>query len=134
MQIYDCGSGCGSKKGYRLGTDSGTSEDEFFGTSSPLLPRHRLCSFNENGVDTEQMSPDSSPNGSLRRRRSKGMLDDQGNLMDFLRNSCDSRERKSWGSLGDSSHYKDKSAWRKSTLNVSNSTEEIRENLRRDIV
>lgn len=29
-------------------------------------------------------------------------------------------------------HYKDKSAWRKSTLNVPNSTEEIRENHRRD--
>ncbi|KAH1022552.1 hypothetical protein HUJ04_011938 [Dendroctonus ponderosae] len=203
MQIYDSGTGGGSKKGYRLGTDSGTSEDEFFGTSSPLLPRHRLSSFNGNGVDTEQMSPDSSPNGSLRRRRSKGMLDDQGNLMDFLRNSCDSRERKSWGSLDrswarkakgtgpkkrpalltadfllerdratpspmvevkgscsapedeskkdkveswlkgsefshpmtesrDSPHYKDKSAWRKSTLNVPNSTEEIGENHRRD--
>ncbi|KAL1491996.1 hypothetical protein ABEB36_012506 [Hypothenemus hampei] len=167
------------------GADSGTSEDEFYTISSPLLPRHRLSSFNSNGLEKDKESPESSPNGSLRRRRSKGMLDDQGNLMDFLRNSsdCSNRERKSWGSLDrswarkakrpglfttdflferdrtatpspvvevkgscsapeedlrlkssiisesgapKSDQVKDKSAWRKSTLNVPNSSEEIR--------
>ncbi|CAG9765183.1 unnamed protein product [Ceutorhynchus assimilis] len=190
MQIY--GSGIGNSR------KSFNGEDEFFATS-PLLPRHRLSSFNGNGMDNEKDSPDSSPNGSLRRRRtSKGMIDDQGNLMDFLRNSsdCSNRERRSWGSLDRSwarkakgtgpkkrpnlltadfllerdrtttpspvievkgscsapeeeslpkiesrlkhsesnleTKPKDKSAWRKSTLNVPNSTEEIRNSHRRE--
>lgn len=46
---------------------------------------------------------DITPNGSLRRRRSRVLSEeDEGNLMDFLRASGhdSSRERKSWGSLG----------------------------------
>lgn len=46
---------------------------------------------------------DVTPNGTLRRRRSRiPCEDDDGNLMDFLRTSGQdgSRERKSWGSLG----------------------------------
>lgn len=46
---------------------------------------------------------DITPNGSLRRRRSRVLSEeDEGNLMDFLRTSGTdtSRERKSWGSLG----------------------------------
>ncbi|XP_050312283.1 inverted formin-2 [Anthonomus grandis grandis] len=195
MQIYDS-NGNSFRKGFKTSADSNTSEEEFFATS-PLLPRHRLSSFNGCGVDTErdQMSPDSSPNGSLRRRRSKGMIDNQGNLMDFLRHSSDvsNRERKSWGSLDrswarkakgagpkkrpglftadflferdrtatpspvvevkgsisapeeelmrvpkpvgnkvETAPLKDKSAWRKSTLNVPNSSEEIRSSHRRE--
>lgn len=48
-------------------------------------------------------SPDITPNGTLRRRRSRiPCEDDDGNLMDFLRTSGqdNTRERKSWGSLG----------------------------------
>lgn len=46
---------------------------------------------------------DITPNGSLRRRRSRVLSeDDEGNLMEFLRTSGNdnNRERKSWGSLG----------------------------------
>lgn len=46
---------------------------------------------------------DITPNGTLRRRRSRiPCEDDDGNLMDFLRTSGqdNTRERKSWGSLG----------------------------------
>lgn len=46
---------------------------------------------------------DVTPNGTLRRRRSRiPCEDDDGNLMDFLRTSGQdgTRERKSWGSLG----------------------------------
>lgn len=46
---------------------------------------------------------DITPNGSLRRRRSRVLSEeDEGNLMEFLRASGHdtSRERKSWGSLG----------------------------------
>ncbi|XP_066138967.1 inverted formin-2 isoform X1 [Euwallacea fornicatus] len=204
MQIYDSGVGS-SRKSFRTSNDSGTSEDEFYAINSPLLPRHRMGSFNGQGQENDKESPESSPNGSLRRRRSKGMLDDQGNLMEFLRNSsdCSNRERKSWGSLDrswarkakgtgpkkrpalltadfllerdrtttpsplievkgscsapeedsfiskdkmetrlkgeessankDSQQVKDKSAWRKSNLNVPNSTEEIRSSHRREV-
>ena len=48
---------------------------------------------------------DVTPNGSLRRRRSRvPSEEDASNLMDFLRSSGHdgSRERKSWGSLGKS--------------------------------
>lgn len=48
-------------------------------------------------------SSDITPNGTLRRRRSRiPCEDDDGNLMDFLRTSGqdNTRERKSWGSLG----------------------------------
>lgn len=47
--------------------------------------------------------PDITPTGSLRRRRSRVLSeDDEGNLMEFLRASGNdtNRERKSWGSLG----------------------------------
>lgn len=46
---------------------------------------------------------DITPNGSLRRRRSRVLSEeDEGNLMEFLRASGhdSNRERKSWGSLG----------------------------------
>lgn len=46
---------------------------------------------------------DVTPNGTLRRRRSRIPCEgDDGNLMDFLRTSGQdsARERKSWGSLG----------------------------------
>lgn len=51
---------------------------------------------------------DITPNGSLRRRRSRVLSEeDEGNLMEFLRASGHdtSRERKSWGSLGMSNAF-----------------------------
>ncbi|XP_050511018.1 formin-J isoform X1 [Diabrotica virgifera virgifera] len=102
MQIYDTRSSFRMSKGRKNG-----SEDENSISGSPSLSRRRLGSFNGNGGDTvvsgkEEKSPDITPNGSLRRRRSRVLSeDDEGNLMDFLRASGgdNNRERKSWGSL-----------------------------------
>lgn len=64
-----------------------------------------MGSFNGNGdliTGREEKSPDITPNGSLRRRRSRVLSEeDEGNLMDFLRASGqdNNRERRSWGSL-----------------------------------
>jgi hypothetical protein len=77
---------------------------------SPALSRRRMGSFNNNGEviivkEGDGMSPDITPNGSLRRRRSRVLSEeDEGNLMDFLRSSGhdnSTRERKgsSYGSL-----------------------------------
>lgn len=78
---------------------------------SPALSRRRMGSFNNNGEiiikDGDGLSPDITPNGSLRRRRSRVLSEeDEGNLMDFLRssghdNTTRERERKgsSYGSL-----------------------------------
>nr|XP_023020465.1 uncharacterized protein LOC111509028 [Leptinotarsa decemlineata] len=105
MQIYDTRSCYPMKKGRKTGNGSGISEDEASFMGSPTFSRHRLGSFNGNGADTitsgkEEKSPDITPNGSLRRRRSRVLSeDDEGNLMDFLRASDNNRERKSWGSL-----------------------------------
>lgn len=76
---------------------------------SPAMSRRRLGSFNSNGdallLRDECASPDITPNGSLRRRRSRVLSEeDEGNLMDFLRSSgheSSNRERKSaaYGSL-----------------------------------
>lgn len=52
--------------------------------------------------------PDVTPTGSLRRRRSRvPSEDDESTLMDFLRASGHdgTRERKSWGSLGEFTIY-----------------------------
>ena len=91
-------------KGWK--TTNGTSEDELSSvTGSPSLSRRRLGSFNGNGdsaTGREERSPDITPNGSLRRRRSRVLSEeDEGNLMDFLRASGqdNNRERRSWGSL-----------------------------------
>lgn len=72
---------------------------------SPAMSRRRIGSFNNNNnFDTsreEGMSPDITPNGSLRRRRSRVLSEeDEGSLMDFLRSSGHdgaTRERKSAG-------------------------------------
>lgn len=72
---------------------------------SPAMSRRRMGSFNNN-IDVsreEGMSPDITPNGSLRRRRSRVLSEeDEGNLMDFLRSSGHdtSRERKSAAGYG----------------------------------
>lgn len=76
---------------------------------SPAMSRRRIGSFNSNGevvlMKDDGMSPDITPNGSLRRRRSRVLSEeDEGNLMDFLRSSGHdgvTRERKSasYGSL-----------------------------------
>ncbi|XP_058058441.1 uncharacterized protein LOC131209399 [Anopheles bellator] len=76
---------------------------------SPAMSRRRLGSFNSNGdallLRDDCASPDITPNGSLRRRRSRVLSEeDDSNLMDFLRSSgheSSNRERKSaaYGSL-----------------------------------
>ena len=73
------------------------------------MPRRRIGSFNSNGdaslLREDGQSPDITPNGSLRRRRSRALPEeDEGSLMDFLRSSGhdnSTRERKStsYGSL-----------------------------------
>ncbi|XP_045460083.1 inverted formin-2 [Harmonia axyridis] len=100
LQLYDPKS-TSLKKGRKA---QANSEDEQSITGSPLS-RRRLGSFNGNGdssFNREERSPDITPNGSLRRRRSRVLSEeDEGNLMDFLRSSGNenNRERKSWGSL-----------------------------------
>ncbi|XP_035740282.1 formin-J-like isoform X2 [Vespa mandarinia] len=82
-----------------------TSDDDVSITGSPNI-RRRLgsCSGGPEQQSTKEdtYSPDITPNGTLRRRRSRiPCEDDDGNLMDFLRTSGqeNTRERKSWGSL-----------------------------------
>jgi hypothetical protein len=75
-----------------------------------LVTASRLCLFIVNYICRQQhifydfvYFTDITPNGTLRRRRSRiPCEDDDGNLMDFLRTSGqdNTRERKSWGSLG----------------------------------
>ncbi|XP_053692814.1 FH2 domain-containing protein 1 isoform X2 [Sabethes cyaneus] len=70
---------------------------------SPAMSRRRIGSFASNGepvfLREDCPSPDITPNGSLRRRRSRVLSEeDEGNLMDFLRSSgheSGNRERKS---------------------------------------
>ena len=87
-----------------------TSDEDISITGSPSI-RRRLgsCSGGPDQQFTkeETYSPDITPNGTLRRRRSRiPCEDDEGNLMDFLRTTGQetTRERKSWGSLGESHH------------------------------
>lgn len=78
--------------------------------ASPAMTRRRIGSFNSNGdtfiLKDDGASPDITPNGSLRRRRSRVLSEeDDGSLMDFLRSSGhdgSTRERRpsSYGSLG----------------------------------
>lgn len=77
--------------------------------SSPAMVRRRMGSFNSNGDGAlnrdDGFSPDITPTGSLRRRRSRVLSEEDDNsLMDFLRTSghdSGARERKpsSYGSL-----------------------------------
>lgn len=60
--------------------------------ASPAMARRRIGSFNSNGGDAvmrdDGFSPDITPTGSLRRRRSRALCDEDDNsLMDFLRSS-----------------------------------------------
>lgn len=76
---------------------------------SPAMNRRNVRSYNGgeivNGKREDGPSPDITPNGSLRRRRSRVLSEeDEGNLMDFLRSSGHDggmRERRSpsYGSL-----------------------------------
>ncbi|XP_011504176.1 PREDICTED: cell division control protein 12 [Ceratosolen solmsi marchali] len=82
-----------------------TSDEDISTTGSPNI-RRRLgsCSGGPDQLSTKEdtYSPDITPNGTLRRRRSRiPCEDDDGNLMDFLRTTGQDniRERKSWGSL-----------------------------------
>ncbi|XP_015112229.1 uncharacterized protein LOC107037914 [Diachasma alloeum] len=90
----------------RLQNGGVTSDEDISITGSPSI-RRRLgsCSGGPDQQITKEdtYSPDITPNGTLRRRRSRVPCeDDDGNLMDFLRTSSGqetTRERKSWGSL-----------------------------------
>ncbi|RZC39639.1 FH2 and/or Drf FH3 domain containing protein, partial [Asbolus verrucosus] len=105
LQIYDSRHGFPMKKGWKA--TNGTSEDELSVTGSPSLSRRRLGSFNGDSVTgKEEKSPDITPNGSLRRRRSRVLSEEDEEVQPQI---------------------KDKSAWRKSTLNVANSTEETKD-------
>ncbi|XP_054009091.1 uncharacterized protein LOC128893568 isoform X1 [Hylaeus anthracinus] len=90
----------------RLQNGGVTSDEDVSIAGSPSI-RRRLGSCSGGTADQlstkeETYSPDVTPNGTLRRRRSRiPCEDDDGNLMDFLRTSGqdNTRERKSWGSL-----------------------------------
>ncbi|XP_034943897.1 FH2 domain-containing protein 1 [Chelonus insularis] len=89
----------------RLQNGGVTSDEDISITGSPSI-RRRLgsCSGGPDQQVTKEdtYSPDITPNGTLRRRRSRiPVEDDDNNLMDFLRTSGqeNTRERKSWGSL-----------------------------------
>ncbi|XP_011152521.2 uncharacterized protein LOC105191081 [Harpegnathos saltator] len=95
----------GEAKMKRLQNGGVTSDEDVSVTGSPSI-RRRLgsCSGGPDHQSTKEdtYSPDITPNGTLRRRRSRiPCEDDDGNLMDFLRTSGqdNTRERKSWGSL-----------------------------------
>ncbi|GJQ83268.1 form3 [Trypoxylus dichotomus] len=107
-QIYDSKSGFPVKKGRKANNgNSVTSEEDISTAGSPSVTRRRPGSFYGNSGENissgrDEKSPDITPNGSLRRRRSRIRADgDEGHLMEFLRTSShdSSRERKSWGSL-----------------------------------
>ncbi|XP_018047518.1 PREDICTED: uncharacterized protein LOC108686621 isoform X2 [Atta colombica] len=81
------------------------SDEDVSVIGSPNI-RRRLGSCpggsDHQSIKEDTYSPDITPNGTLRRRRSRiPCEDDDGNLMDFLRTSGQDnmRERKSWGSL-----------------------------------
>ncbi|KAF4526912.1 hypothetical protein B566_EDAN008355 [Ephemera danica] len=88
--------------------NSGQSEEDNSVTSSPAVTRRRTGSFSgPSGGEVaapagtprdETYSPDVTPNGTLRRRRSRvPSEEDDSSLMDFLRAS--GQPWKSWGSL-----------------------------------
>ncbi|XP_017782508.1 PREDICTED: inverted formin-2 [Nicrophorus vespilloides] len=105
--IYDSRTGFTRKE--RKSGGGLTSDDEISIRGSPSVTRRRLESFNGQNSDAaikDDKSPDITPTGSLRRRRSRVLSEeDEGSLMDFLRTSGDgngngnNRERKCWGSL-----------------------------------
>ncbi|KAG5307322.1 FHDC1 protein, partial [Acromyrmex insinuator] len=80
------------------------SDEDVSVIGSPNI-RRRLGSCpggsDHQSIKEDTYSPDITPNGTLRRRRSRIPCEDDGNLMDFLRTSGqdNTRERKSWGSL-----------------------------------
>ncbi|XP_023248408.1 FH2 domain-containing protein 1 [Copidosoma floridanum] len=89
----------------RLQNGMVTSDEDISTIGSPSI-RRRLgsCSGGPDQLSTKEdtYSPDITPNGTLRRRRSRiPCEDDDNNLMDFLRTTGqdNARERKSWGSL-----------------------------------
>ncbi|XP_054270873.1 inverted formin-2 isoform X2 [Macrosteles quadrilineatus] len=91
-------------KNRRLGNVIMTSEEDVSVSGSPLLSRRRFGSFSGDNPMKEDgnYSPDVTPTGSLRRRRSRvPSEEDESTLMEFLQASGQNanRERKSWGSL-----------------------------------
>ncbi|XP_059620423.1 inverted formin-2 [Phlebotomus argentipes] len=84
-----------------LGLDSQILDPNLL-TGSPALQRRRIGSFTNNNDLASPKDPGPSPEGTLRRRKSRNLNEDE-SLMDFLRSSGHdnfSRERKtSYGSL-----------------------------------
>lgn len=84
-----------------------TSEDELSHCNSPRLSRRRMGSFSGPMTQDGQAgdnSPDVTPNGSLRRRRSRILSEEDDNkLMDYLHTAGHdgSRERKSWSGVAE---------------------------------
>lgn len=76
--------------------------------NSPAFPRRRIGPIiNADGtIKDDSVSPDITPNGSLRRRRSR-VLAEEDDLMEYLRTSGHDRERKNstYGSLGKNKIY-----------------------------
>jgi hypothetical protein len=92
---------------------------------SPAMNRRRISPSINAGDGRDDLvspSPDITPNGSLRRRRSKVLSEeDEGGLMDFLRNSGHdsvSRERKSLSDYGSLDRSWAKRKQRPDLLNV----------------
>ncbi|XP_015516525.2 uncharacterized protein LOC107221879 isoform X1 [Neodiprion lecontei] len=95
----------GDVKVRRLQNGGVTSEEDVsLSGAQGIRSRVGSCSGgpDQNMGKEDTYSPDITPNGSLRRRRSRvPSEEDEGNLMDFLRTSGNDniRDRKSWGSL-----------------------------------
>ncbi|XP_045619895.1 uncharacterized protein [Procambarus clarkii] len=101
-----------SKKGKKLDSwqNGGvTSEDEISLCNSPRMTRRRMGSFSgptgpQGENPNNDNSPDVTPNGSLRRRRSRvPSEEDDHKLMDYLHTAGHdgSRERKSWSGIAE---------------------------------
>lgn len=109
--LYDIRSGFPHKKSFDKGkrphnaTIVTSEEDNISVSGSPAVIRRRLGVV-DNPNKEDNLSPDVTPNGSLRRRRSRvPSEEDEITLMDFLRTSnqdvppVSNIQRKSWGSL-----------------------------------
>lgn len=98
-QFSQCATPSDSEKSFLMDPPTISYDIRF----SPAMNRRRI-SPNINNFDESLASPDITPNGSLRRRRSRVLSEeDEGGLMDFLRSSghdCISRERKSLAGYG----------------------------------
>lgn len=72
---------------------------------SPRVIRRRISSLGTSNGEENGDSPDTTPNGSLRRRRNRMSSDGDDNLIEYLRQAADQdlqgKDRKSWSSIED---------------------------------